>query len=124
MMPPPLDPLPPDDHPSVPHPEIFTLPPGLNDRIFSWLTRYLGASAPVFWIALIAPLAVIPMSNSAKLTLSVISGSWFQWWMLPAIQRHQMSADNARDAKTDADHAALTYVATQVDSILEKLASP
>jgi hypothetical protein len=115
---------PPAEHPSVPHPEILTPPPGINDQVFAWITKYFGASAPVFWIALIAPLLVIPASASVKLTLSVISGSWFQWWMLPALQRHQMRSDAARDAKSDADHSALTYVATQVDSILEKMAAP
>jgi hypothetical protein len=108
-------------HLFVRHPAALTAPPGINERVLSWITKRIGASAVVFWIALITPLAAIPASNSVKLTLSVISGSWFQWWMLPALQRSGMRADARRDAKSDTDHVALTYIATRIDEVAAAL---
>lgn len=78
----------------------------------------------MFDIALIVPLIAIPMSDSVKITLGVISGSWIQWWALPALQRSQVKADVKREAKADADHVALTHIANTVDAILAKLNSP
>ncbi|MBI5706620.1 MAG: hypothetical protein HZC36_06485 [Armatimonadetes bacterium] len=92
-----------------------------NDQVLDWLSDHVLASMVMFDIALIVPLLVIPMSTDVKVTLGVISGSWIQWWALPALQRSQMKADRKREAKADADHEALTHIATKVDEILKKL---
>lgn len=93
----------------------------LNDKVLSWLADHVLASILMFDIALILPLLAIPMSDSFKITLGVISGSWIQWWALPALQRSQVRADRLRQAKVDADHEALTHIATTVDTILARL---
>lgn len=106
-------------HPHVPHPrDLASGAAGWHDRALDWIASHVGASVITFDVALIAPLVVLPMSNTAKLILGVISGSWFQWWMLPALQRGQMKADAKRDAKADADHAGLTHVAVTADAVL------
>lgn len=92
-----------------------------NDRILDWLADHVLASMLMFDIALIVPLIAIPMSDSVKITLGVISGSWIQWWALPALQRSQVKADIKRQAKADADHEALTHIANTVDAILARL---
>ncbi|MBL8088346.1 MAG: hypothetical protein JNM85_09810 [Chthonomonas sp.] len=92
-----------------------------NDRILDWLANHVLASMIMFDIALIVPLLAIPMSDSVKITLGVISGSWIQWWALPALQRSQVKADQSRQAKADADHVALTHIANTVDLILARL---
>lgn len=79
------------------------------------------ASILMFDIALILPLIAIPMSNSVKITLGVLSGSWIQWWALPALQRSQVRADRTRQAKIDSDHQALTHIAVTVDAILARV---
>lgn len=92
-----------------------------NDRVLDWLADHVLASMLMFDIALIVPLIAIPMSDSVKITLGVISGSWIQWWALPALQRSQVKADIKRGSKADADHEALTHIANTVDAILARL---
>jgi hypothetical protein len=114
----------------VPHPlshlRIPTRPwvIALNDRILDWLSVHVLASILMFDIALILPLVAIPMADSVKITLGVISGSWFQWWALPALQRCQLKTDLKREAKAETDHIALTHIANTVDAILAKLEKP
>lgn len=93
----------------------------VNDLLLDWLAAHVLASMLMFDIALIVPLIAIPLSDSVKITVGVISGSWIQWWALPALQRSQVKADQARQAKADADHEALTHIAHTVDAILAKL---
>ncbi len=92
-----------------------------NDKVLDWLADHVLASMLMFDIALIVPLIAIPLSDSVKITLGVISGSWIQWWALPALQRSQVKADCKREAKADSDHEALTHIAITVDKILERL---
>lgn len=105
-------------HPQVPHPhDLLDEATRWSDRFLDWVTDHLLASPIIFYAAFTLPLLVLPMSDSVKLALSVISGSWFQWWALPALQRRQNQADVKRDAKADADHQALTHVALTSDEI-------
>jgi predicted ABC-type exoprotein transport system permease subunit len=114
----------------VPHPHSRLRMPDrhwlveLNDRILDWVSVHVLASIVMFDIALIVPLIAIPMADSVKITLGVISGSWLQWWALPALQRCQLKADVKREAKADTDHIALTHIANTVDAILAKLEKP
>ena len=96
----------------------------VNDRVLDWVSVHVLASMVMFDIALIVPLVVIPMADSVKITLGVISGSWFQWWALPALQRSQLKSDQKRAAKAESDHLALTHIANTVDAILAKLDAP
>jgi hypothetical protein len=95
----------------------------VNDRVLDWLSSHVLASMLMFDVALIIPLVVIPMADSVKITLGVISGSWIQWWALPALQRAQVKADVKREAKADADHEALTHIANTVDAILAQVSA-
>jgi hypothetical protein len=112
-----------DGHPQVPHPGRHPRGTGggraarWNDRAVDWLTDHVLASAVMFDLAFILPLLVLPLSTGVKVTLGVVSGSWIQWWALPALQRSANRADRARDAKADADHLALTHIANTVDEI-------
>ena len=112
-----------NSHPQVPHPGRQRRGTGggrlarWNDAAVDWLTDHVLASAIMFDTAFILPLLVLPLSTGVKVTLGVISGSWIQWWALPALQRSANRADRARDAKADADHQALTHIATMVDAI-------
>ncbi len=113
-------------HPEVPHPgrqARGTRGSALarwNDGLLDWLTDHVLASVAMFDAAMTLPLLTLPMSTGAKVTLGVISGSWIQWWALPALQRSANRADRARDAKADADHRALTHIATVVAQLLDR----
>jgi hypothetical protein len=110
-------------HPEVPHPGRPARGTGggklarWNDGLLDWLTDHILASVVMFDAALVVPLLALPMGTSVKVTLGVISGSWIQLWALPALQRSANRADRARDAKADADHRALSHIATTVDEI-------
>lgn len=93
----------------------------LNDRVLDWLASHVLASMAMFDIALVVPLLVLPLPDSIKITLGVISGSWIQWWALPALQRSSNKVAAQNDAKADADHRTLTYLATIQDEQLEIL---
>jgi hypothetical protein len=104
-------------HPQVPHPrDLLAETRGWNARLASWVAEHVLASLAMFDCALLLPLLTLPMSTGVKVTLGVISGSWVQWWALPALQRSAIEADRKRDAKADADHAALTHLATAADA--------
>ena len=93
----------------------------LNDIILEWITDHILASIALFDIALIVPLLVIPGPDSLKITLGVISGSWIQWWALPALQRSQNKTQAQNDAKAQTDHETLTYLATLQDEQMVEL---
>jgi len=112
------------NHPKVPHPreliESRTANKvlGWNDVVLDWLADHLLASRLMFNIALILPLIVLSAPDSVKITLGVFSGSWIQWWALPALQRQAKKGETQRMAKADADHEALTHIALTVDKLL------
>jgi hypothetical protein len=92
-----------------------------NDTLLDWVTNHVLASVVLFDIALIVPLLILPAPESVKITLGVISGSWIQWWALPALQRSQNKTQAQNDAKADADHETLTYLATLNDQQMAEL---
>lgn len=92
-----------------------------NDTVLEWITNHVLASVVLFDIALIVPLVVIPAPDSVKITLGVISGSWIQWWALPALQRSQNKTQAQNDAKAEVDHETLTYLANTQDKQLAEL---
>lgn len=103
-------------HPAVKHPHEWERKiQTRSDRFIKWVTDHVLASAVMFYIALIAPLMVIPMSDQIKLVLGIIASNWIQWWALPALQRSQNNQDAERKAKNEADHEVNVHIATTVD---------
>ncbi len=93
----------------------------INDTVLQWITNHVLASVILFDIALIVPLLTITAPDSVKITLGVISGSWIQWWALPALQRSQNKTQAQNDAKAEVDHKTLTYLATLQDEQMAEL---
>lgn len=92
-----------------------------NDLVLTWVTDHVLASVILFDVALVVPLLVIPAPDQIKITLGVISGSWIQWWALPALQRSQNKTQAQNDAKAEVDHETLTYLATLQDEQMTAL---
>jgi len=108
-------------HEHVPHPRDF-LP--AERAAWAWVNRSLTTtlgSNVVFLLCFIVPLLAVPASESVKLIVGIVFSNWFQAWALPVLQKGQAAGDLKRDAKMDADHRALTYLAQQVDEINKKL---
>lgn len=121
-----------DPHPHVRHPkEILRAAKQkeksqskilyINDMMLEWITNHVLASVLLFDVALIVPLLTVPAPDSVKITLGVISGSWIQWWALPALQRSQNKTQAQNDAKAEVDHETLTYLATLQDRQMTEL---
>lgn len=114
------------DHPQVPHPAELvrverTRLSAVNDAVLQWISDHVLPSQLLFDVALIVPLLALAAPESVKITLGVISGSWIQWWALHALQRSAVKTDAKRDAKADADHQALTHIATVLDELHDHL---
>ena len=92
-----------------------------NDIVLAWITNHVLASVLLFDIALIVPLLTLNAPDTVKITLGVISGSWIQWWALPALQRSQNKTQAHNQAKADVDHETLTYVAKLQDEQMTEL---
>lgn len=92
-----------------------------NDILLEWVTNHILASVILFDIALVVPLLTVPAPSEIKITLGVISGSWIQWWALPALQRSQNKTQAQNEAKAEVDHETLTYLATTQDEQLALL---
>lgn len=105
-------------HPAVKHPREWERSiQTKSDRFIKWLTDHVLASAIMFYVALIGPLMVLPLSDQIKLVLGILSSNWIQWWALPALQRSSNKADEERRLKQAADHEVFVHVATKVDAI-------
>jgi predicted MFS family arabinose efflux permease len=89
-----------------------------------WMADRVLPSSLMFYTALIAPLAVIPMSAGVKTLLMIVASNWIQWWALPALQRRQNEISDKQDAKADADYESLTHLSNKVDRIESILLHP
>ena len=92
-----------------------------NDIVLEWITNHVLASVILFDIALIVPLLTLNAPDTVKITLGVISGSWIQWWALPALQRSQNKTQAQNEAKAAVDHETLTYLAKLQDEQMTEL---
>src|SRR5947207_11592437 len=92
-----------------------------NDIVLEWITNHVLASVILFDIALIVPLLTLNAPDTVKITLGVISGSWIQWWALPALQRSQNKTQAQNEAKAQVDHETLTYLANLQDEQMTEL---
>ncbi len=92
-----------------------------NDTVLEWITNHVLASVILFDIALIVPLLTLNAPDSVKITLGVISGSWIQWWALPALQRSQNKTQAQNEAKAAVDHETLTYLGQLQDEQMTEL---
>ena len=92
-----------------------------NDIVLQWITNHVLASVILFDIALIVPLLTLHAPDTVKITLGVISGSWIQWWALPALQRSQNKTQAQNEAKAEVDHETLTYLAKLQDEQMAEL---
>ena len=92
-----------------------------NDVVLQWITNHVLASVILFDIALIVPLLTLNAPDTVKITLGVISGSWIQWWALPALQRSQNRTQTQNEAKAQVDHETLTYLAKLQDEQMTEL---
>src|SRR5260370_42335306 len=92
-----------------------------NDIVLEWITNHLLASVIFFDVALIVPLLTLNASDTAKITLGVISSSWIQWWALPSLQRSQNKTPPQNEPKPEHNTHTLPYLAKVQDEQMMEL---
>lgn len=107
-------------HPAVPHPHE-----SLNNRLGDRISSVFG-SMTTFWILVGWQLGWMVLAQAGFWLFSgdkypfaflLFLSNLIQLWALPVLGNTQNRADVKRTLKADADHQALTYIATQLDAI-------
>ena len=108
----------PATHPRVAHPRDLAARQELS-RVNEWITAHLTlalGSVTGMWLAFLVPLLAFEIPWLLKV-LGLVSSYWVQLWALFVLQRSANRGDAQRQAKADADHAALTSIHLAVDEI-------
>ncbi|MDH6123452.1 DUF1003 domain-containing protein [Kitasatospora sp. GP82] len=111
-------------HPQVPHPHE-SLNNRLGDRISSMFgsmtTFWILVAWQLGWMTLATAGAPLLSKDPYPFTFCLFLSNLLQLWALPVLGNTQNRADTKRNAKADADHIALTYIAGLADSIALKV---
>ena len=111
-------------HPQVIHPrELLKKEKSFNDKFAVWIATHVGSMYCFYLFNIIAFLSAKAAFETHNLVPIVnwISSNWIQLVLLPAIMVAQNVAQKATDAKSDADHVTLTYLANLQDEQMVEL---
>lgn len=102
------------NHPHVRHPrELFIRKQGFNDKFAVWIGTHVGTMYCFYLFNVLALLSAKAAFSTHNLVPIVnwVSSNWIQLILLPAIMVAQNVSQKATEAKADADHQTLTYLA-------------
>src|SRR5476651_546875 len=102
-------------HPKVIHPkDLRKKKESFNDKFAVWIATHVGSMYCFYLFNIIAFLSAKAAFGTHNLVPIVnwVSSNWIQLVLLPAIMVAQNVAQQATNAKADADHMTLTYLAT------------
>ena len=111
-------------HQQVVHPrELLKKEKSFNDKFAVWIATHVGSMYCFYLFNIIAFLSAKAAFETHNLVPIVnwISSNWIQLVLLPAIMVAQNVAQKATDAKSDADHVTLTYLANLQDEQMVEL---
>jgi hypothetical protein len=112
------------EHPKVIHPkDLVKKSNNINDKIAVWIATHVGSMYCFYLFNVIALLSAKAAFETHNLVPIVnwVSSNWIQLILLPAIMVAQNVAQAATDAKADADHITLTYLANLQDEQMTEL---
>lgn len=115
-------------HPHVPHPRT-RVSTSRGDRFAERVACMFGSMGMFYVLVcwqlgwMLAATIGVPLlkSDPYPFVFCLFLSNLIQLWALPVLGVATNRADAKRAAKTDADHEALTHIATQVDEILTVL---
>lgn len=113
-----------NQHPHVIHPkDLLKKDKSFNDRFAVWIARNVGSMYCFYLFNVIAFLSAQAAFETHNLVPIVnwVSSNWIQLVLLPAIMVAQNVAQQATDAKAEADHMTLTYLANLQDEQMVEL---
>ncbi len=111
-------------HAHVIHPkDLLKKEKSFNDKFAVWIATHVGSMYCFYLFNVIAFLSAKAAFETHNLVPIVnwLSSNWIQLVLLPAIMVAQNVAQKATDAKSDADHITLTYLATLQDEQMVEL---
>jgi len=114
-------------HPSVQHPHE-SLNNLLGDKISSLFgsmtTFWLLVCWQIGWIGLAEAGVWLFKGDKYPFAFLLFLSNLIQLWALPVLGNTANRADVKRNAKADADHVAMTYLAQRADQIADHLGIP
>ena len=114
----------PKPHPHVVNPkDLLKKEKSFNDKFAVWIATHVGSMYAFYLFNVIALLSAKAAFETHNLVPIVnwISSNWIQLVLLPAIMVAQNVAQKATDAKAEADHMTLTYLANLQDEQMVEL---
>jgi hypothetical protein len=112
------------EHPHVIRPQdLLKKEKNFNDKFAIWIATHVGSMYCFYLFNIIAFLSAKAAFQTHNLVPIVnwISSNWIQLVLLPAIMVAQNVAQQATDAKAEADHITLTYLANLQDKQMVEL---
>jgi hypothetical protein len=111
-------------HPNVINPkDLIVRENNFNDKFAVWIATHVGSMYCFYLFNLLAFLSAKAAFETHNLVPIVnwVSSNWIQLVLLPAIMVAQNVAQKASDAKAEADHMTLTYLANLQDEQMSEL---
>jgi hypothetical protein len=111
-------------HPRVIDPkDLLKKEKSFNDKFAVWIATHVGSMYCFYLFNLLAFLSAKAAFDTHNLVPIVnwVSSNWIQLVLLPAIMVAQNVAQTASDAKSEADHITLTYLANLQDEQMSEL---
>lgn len=111
-------------HPNVVNPkDLLKKKDTFNDKLAVWIGTHVGSMYCFYLFNVIAFLSFKSAVDTHNLVpiINWVSSNWIQLILLPAIMVAQNIASNATDAKAEADHMTLTYLANLQDEQMVEL---
>jgi hypothetical protein len=111
-------------HPSVINPkDLLKKEKSFNDKLAVWIGTHVGSMYCFYLFNVIALLSAKAAFGTHNLVpiINWVSSNWIQLVLLPAIMVAQNVAQAATDAKSEADHTTLTYLANLQDEQMVEL---
>ncbi len=113
-------------HPHVINPkDLLKKEKTFNDNFAIWIATHVGSMYCFYLFNVIAFLSAKSAFQTHNLVPIVnwVSSNWIQLILLPAIMVAQNVSQQATDAKAEADHMTLTYLANLQDEQMTELKS-
>lgn len=111
-------------HPHVINPQdLISKEQNFNDKLAVWIGTHVGSMYCFYLFNVIALLSAKSAFQTHNLVpiINWVSSNWIQLVLLPAIMVAQNVAQAATDAKSQADHMTLTYLANLQDEQMTEL---
>lgn len=111
-------------HPHVPHPREYMTH---HREGLGWLNAMLASRLAVvfgsvwtIWVFVVVPLVALLMPQGVQTVVFFLASAWVQLFALPLFVWVANTTGAKQDAKAEADHQALSHIATRIDMMFAR----